>query len=147
VRTPVTCGAPFRCRRACQQAHDGGAATYGEEPFRDTCDRVLDRWATTRDRYEPFIALSRRAIGDEPGHSCKRVERYAADPEQRLFHLWQMGIKEMAYGRVQVVRLPELSDPSPFPCAPRFLWRAGKRLAVVFKNGDRMSLPSQHHRH
>jgi hypothetical protein len=70
-----------------------------------------------------------------------------ADPEQRLFHLWQMGIEEMAYGRVQVVRLPELTDPAPFPCAPSFLWRAGKRLAIVFKNGDRMALPSQHHRH
>jgi hypothetical protein len=30
----------LRCRRACQQTHDGGAATYGEEPFGDTCDRV-----------------------------------------------------------------------------------------------------------
>jgi hypothetical protein len=53
-----------------------------------------------------------------------------------------MGIKEMAYGRVQIVRQSELRDPSPFPCAPRFLRRAGKRLAVVFKNRDGMALPS-----
>jgi hypothetical protein len=33
-------------------------------------------------------------------------------------------------------RHAELSDPSPFPGTPRFLWRGGKRLAVVFKNGD-----------
>jgi hypothetical protein len=30
--------------------------------------------------------------------------------EQRLFHLTQMGIEEMTYARVQVVRLPKLSD-------------------------------------
>ena len=111
------------------------------------CDRVLDHGAATRDRYEPFIALSRRAIGDGRGHSLKRVERYAADPDQSLFHIWQMGIEEMACGRVQVVRLPELSDPSPFPRLPRFLWRAGKRLDVPFEDGDVMALPSQHHRH
>ena len=137
----------LRSRRACQQTHDGDAATDGDKPFGDTCDRVLDRGAATRDRYESFIALSRRAIGDGRGHSRKHVERYAAGAEQRLFHVWQMGIEEMAYGRVQVVRLPELSDPSPFPRAPRFLWRAGKRLAVAFENGDVMALPSQHHRH
>jgi len=57
-----------------------------------------------------------------------------------------MGIEKMAYGRVQVVRLSELSDPSPFPCAPRFLWRAGKSFIVGFENTDRMTLPSQHHR-
>ena len=115
----------LRSRRACQQTHDAGATTDGEEPFGDTCDRVLDRGAATRDRYESFIALSRCAIGDRRGHSRKCVERYAADPEQSLFHVWQMGIEEMAYRRVQVVRLPELSDPSPFPRLPRFLWRAG----------------------
>jgi hypothetical protein len=57
-----------------------------------------------------------------------------------------MGIEELAHGRVQEVRLPKLSDPSPFPRFPRFLWRVGKRLLVVFKNGDEMALPSQHHR-
>jgi hypothetical protein len=57
-----------------------------------------------------------------------------------------MGIEELAHGRVQEVWLPKLSDPSPFPRVPRFLWRAGKRLAVMFKNGDGMALPSQHHR-
>jgi hypothetical protein len=100
----------------------------------------------TRDRYESFVALSRCAICDGRGHSRKHVERCAAGAEQRLFHVWQMGVEEMAYTRVQIVRLPELSDPSPFPCAPGFLWPAGKRPAVVFENGDRMALPSQHHR-
>ena len=57
-----------------------------------------------------------------------------------------MAIEEMGYGRVQVVRLPELSDPSSFPRVPRFLWRAGKWLAVAFENGDVMALPNQHHR-
>jgi hypothetical protein len=57
-----------------------------------------------------------------------------------------MGIEEMAYGRVQIVWLPELSDPSPFPRVPRFLRRAGKWLAVVFENCDIMALPSQQHR-
>jgi hypothetical protein len=47
-----------------------------------------------------------------PGIVASGFERYEADPEQRLFHLWQMGIEEMAYGRVRVVRLPELSDSS-----------------------------------
>jgi hypothetical protein len=91
----------LRSRRACQQTHDGGAATDGEEPFSDTCDRILDRGAATRDRFESFIALSRRAIGNEPGHSRKHVERYAADTVQRLFHIWQMRVEEMAYGRVR----------------------------------------------
>jgi len=126
----------------CQQTHDGDAAMDGEELFCDTCDRVLDRGAATRDRYKSFTALSRRAIGDGRGHSRKHVERYAAGPEQRLFHVWQMGIEEMAYGRLEVVRLPELSDPSPFPCLPRFLWRARERLAVAFENGDVMAFPS-----
>jgi hypothetical protein len=99
------------CRRTCQQTHDGGAATDGQEPLCDICDRVLYHGPATRDRYEPFIALSRRAIGDGWGHSRKRVERDASDAEQRLFQVWQMSIEEMAYGRVQVVRLPELSDP------------------------------------
>jgi hypothetical protein len=137
----------LRSRRACQQTHDAGATTDGEEPFGDTCDRILDRGAATRDRYESFIALSRRAIGDGRGHSRKHIEPCAADPEQSLFHVWQMGIEEMAYGRVQVMRLPELSYPSPFPRVPCFLGRAGKRLAVAFENGDVMALPSQHHRH
>ena len=135
-----------RSRRACQQTCDGDAATDGEEPFGDTCDRVLDCGAATSDRYEPFIAFSRRAIGDGRGHSRKDVERYAADAEQRLFHIWQMAIEEMGYGRVQVVRLPELSDPSSFPRVPRFLWRAGKRLVIMLENGDIVAVPGQHHR-
>ena len=114
----------------------------GEELFGNACDRVLDRRAATRDRNEPVVTLSRRAVGDGLGHSLKHVERYAPIAEQRLFHVWQIGIEEMAYGRVQVVRQSELGDPSPFPRAPCFLWRAGKRRAVVFKNGDRMTLPS-----
>jgi len=57
-----------------------------------------------------------------------------------------MSIEQMVYGRVQVVRLPELSDPSPFPFAPRFLRGAREWLAVVFENGDGMTLPGQHHR-
>jgi hypothetical protein len=40
-----------------------------------------------------------------------------------------------------------LLEGSPFPRVPRFLWRAGKRLAVSFENGDVMALPSQQHRH
>ena len=102
-------------RWACQQTHDCGAATYWEEPFGDTRDRVLDRGAATRDRYESFIALSRRAIGDGRGHSRKHVELCAADPEQSLSHVWQMGIEKLTCRRVQVVRLPELSDPLAFP--------------------------------
>jgi hypothetical protein len=100
----------------------------------------------TRDRYKPFVTFSWHAICDGLGHSRKPVERYAACAEQLFFHVWQMGIEELAHGRVQEVRLPKLSDPSPFPRVPRFLWRAGKRLAVMFKNGDGMALPSQHHR-
>ena len=81
-----------------QQTHDGGAATDREKPFGDTCEGVLDRGAAPGDRYEPFIAFSRRAIGDGPGHSRKHVERYAADGEQRLFRVWQIGIEEMGTG-------------------------------------------------
>jgi hypothetical protein len=57
-----------------------------------------------------------------------------------------MRSEEMAYRRVEVVRLPELGDPSSFPSLPGFFWRAGKRLAVAFENGDVIALPSQHHR-
>jgi hypothetical protein len=57
-----------------------------------------------------------------------------------------MGIEELDCGRVQVVRLPELSDPSSFPRLPRVLWRARKRLAVAFEYSDVMASPSQHHR-
>jgi hypothetical protein len=115
----------LRSRRACQQTHDAGATANGEELSGDTCDRVLDRGAATRDRYEPFIALSRRAIGDRRGHRRRRVELYATDLKQSLFHVWQMRIEEMTDRRLQVVRLSELSDPSPFPRLPRFLWRVG----------------------
>src|SRR5208282_476622 len=67
-----------RSRRACQQTHNGGAATDGKELLGDTCDRVLDSGPATRDRYKPFIALSRRGIGDGRRHSRKRIELYAA---------------------------------------------------------------------
>src|SRR5206468_10603567 len=123
-------------RSACQQPHDGEPPTDGKEPFGDTRDRVLDRGAATRDRYESLIALSRRAIGDRRRHSRKHVERYAAGPEQGLFNVWQMGIEEIGYRRMQIVRLPELSDSSPFPGVPRLLRRAWERLGVVFENGD-----------
>jgi hypothetical protein len=105
----------LRSRRACQQSHDRGATADGKEPFGGTCDRVLDRGAAARDRYESFIALSRRAIGDRRRHGRNHVEGYAANAEQSLFHVWQMGIEETAYRRLQIVRLPELSDPPAFP--------------------------------
>ena len=60
---------------------DASATTDREEPFGDTCERVLDRGAATRDRCESFIALSWGAIGDRRGHSRKDVEPYAAGPE------------------------------------------------------------------
>jgi hypothetical protein len=66
--------------------------------------------------------------------------------DQRLLHVGQMGIEELDCGRVQVVRLAELSDSSSFPPLPRVLWRGGKRLAVAFEYRDVMASPSQHHR-
>src|SRR5258708_8310105 len=61
----------IRIRRASQQSHNGDAATDGKHSFGDTRDRVLDCGATTRDRYEPFIAPSRGAIGDGRGETGK----------------------------------------------------------------------------
>src|SRR5258708_1124327 len=136
----------IRIRRASQQSHNGDAPTDGKHSFADTRDPVLDYGATTRDRYEPFIAPSRGAIGDGRGHSHKHVERYAPGTDQRFFHVRQMGIEQMAYGRMQVVWLPKLSDSSSFPCVPRFLWRGRKWLAIVFQNRNGMALASQHHR-
>jgi hypothetical protein len=56
-----------------------------------------------------------------------------------------MGIEELGSGRLQVVSLPELRDPSSFPRLPRVLWRARERLAVAFEHSDVMASPSQHH--
>lgn len=125
VRTPVTCGIPF--------AADGPVNRPTTQAPRRTGRSLSATLATAYSiaGRRPVIVMNRsspsrgvRSVIDR-GHSRKHVERYAADPEQSLFHVWQMGIEEMAYRRVQVVRLPELSDPSPFPRLPRFLWRAG----------------------
>src|SRR3984957_20570128 len=121
----------LRSRGAVQQTRDGDTATDREEVFSNACDRILDRGAATRDGCESFIALSPRAISDGRRHHRKRVERYAAGMDQRLLHVGQMGIEEMDCGRVQVVRLQELSDAPSFPRLPRVPWRGRKRLSVA----------------
>src|SRR3984957_2822358 len=115
----------LRSRGAVQQTRDGDTATDREEVFSNACDRILDRGAATRDGCESFIALSPRAISDGRRHHRKRVERYAAGTDQRLLHVGQMGIEEFDCGRVQVMRLAELSDSSSFPPLPRVLCRGG----------------------
>jgi len=57
-----------------------------------------------------------------------------------------MGIEKLDCGRLQVVRLPELNDPSPFPGLPRFLRRVRSWLAIAFENSDVVASPGQHHR-
>src|SRR5580704_18032063 len=57
-----------------------------------------------------------------------------------------MGIEKLDCGRLQVVRLAELSDSSPFPGLPRFLRRARTWLAIAFENSDVIASPGQHHR-
>jgi hypothetical protein len=136
----------LRSRGAVQQTRDGDTTTDREKVFSDACDRILDRGTATRDGCESFIALSPSAIGDGRRHRRKRVERDAASMDQRLLHVGQMGIEELDCGRVQVVRLPELSDASSFPPLPRVLRRGGKRVAVAFEYRDVMASPSQHHR-
>src|SRR6266446_10267748 len=136
----------LRSRGAVQQTRDGDTTTDREKVFSDACDRILDRGAATRDGCESFIALSPRAIGDGRRHHRKRVERYASGTDQRLLHVGQMGIEELDCGRVQVVRLAELSDPSSFPRVPRLLWRTGNRLCIALEHSDVMASPSQHHR-
>src|ERR1700738_2860604 len=136
----------LRSRVASQQTRDGDTAADGDKLFSDACDRILDRGAATRDGCESFIALSPSAIDDGRRHRRKRVERYAAGTDQRLLHVGQIRIEELDCGRVQVVRLAELSDASSFPPLPRVLWRGGKRLAVAFEYRDVMASPRQHHR-
>src|SRR5258707_15729727 len=121
----------LQSRGAVQQTRDGDTAADGEKLFSNACDRILDRGAATRDGCESFIALSPSAIGDGWRHRRKRVERYAAGTDQRLLHVGQMGIEELDCGRVQVVRLAELSDASSFPSLPRVLRRGGEKLAVA----------------
>src|SRR5258708_7665203 len=130
---------------ASQQTRDGDTAADGEKLFSNACDRILDRGAATRDGCESFIALSPRAISNGRRHHRKRVERDAAGMHQRLLHVGQIGIEELDCGRVQVVRLAELSDASSFPPLPRVLWRGGKRLAFWFEYPDVMASPSQNH--
>src|SRR5260370_4037466 len=131
----------LRSRVASQQTRDGDTATDREKVFSDACDRILDRGAATRDGCESFIALSPSAIGDGRRHRRKRVERNAAGMDQRLLHVGQMGIEELDCGRVQVVRLAELSDASSFPPLPRVLWRGGERAAVALQKHDATAAP------
>src|ERR1700677_4575619 len=106
----------LRSRAAVQQTRDGDTTTDREKVFSDACDRILDRGAAPRDGCESFIALSPSALGDGRRHRRRKwVERDAAGMDQRLLHVGQMGIEELDCGRVQVVRLAELSDASSFP--------------------------------
>ena len=136
----------LQSRGASQETRDGDTTTNREKVFGDACDRILDRGAATRNGGESFIALSPRAISDGRRHRRKRVERYAAGTDQRLLHVRQMGIEELDCGRVQVVRLPELSDPFSFPGVPRLLWLTGNRLCIALEHIDVIASPSQHHR-
>src|SRR5258708_19293269 len=124
----------LRSRGAVQQTRDGDTTTDREEVFSDACDRVLGGGEATCDGCKSVIALSPRAIGDGRRHRRKRVERDAAGADQRLLHVGQMGIEELDCGRVQVVRLAELSDASSFPSLPRVLRRGGKKPAFPVQN-------------
>jgi hypothetical protein len=93
-----------------------------------------------------MIALSRQAIGDARRPRRKHVERYGAGADQRLLHVWWVGIEELDCRLVPVMSLPELSDSSSFPGLPCVLWRAWKRLAIALEHSDIMVSSSQHHR-
>src|SRR5258708_23371943 len=136
----------LRSRGAVQQSRDGDTTTDREKVFSDACDRILDRGAATCDRCKSVIALSPSAIGDGRRHRRKRVERDAAGADQRLLHVGQMGIEELDCGRVQVVRLAELSDASSFPPLPRVLWRGGERLSFPFEYQYVLASPGPNHR-
>lgn len=109
-------------------------------------DRVLDRWAASRDGCDSMIALSRQAIGDARRPRRKHIERYAAGADQHLLHVGYIGIEELHCGRVQVMSLPELSDSSSFPGLPCVLCRAGKRLAITLEHVTSWPRRASHHR-
>ena len=83
-------------------------------------DRVLDHRAAAGDRDEPLVSFPRRAVFDERGHEREHIESGSARTEQRLGHLRQGRVEDLAPGRVQVVGLAELCDTTPVPLLPRF---------------------------
>jgi hypothetical protein len=83
-------------------------------------DRVLDHRAAAGDRHEPLVSLPRRAVFDERGHEREHVESGGARAQERLGHLRQGRVEDLAPGRLQVVGLAELRDTMPVPLLPRF---------------------------
>ena len=110
-------------------------------------DRVLDHRAAAGDRDEPLVSLAWRPVFDERRHEREHVERGGARAAERLRHLWQGRVQDLAPGRVQVVGLAELGDAVPVPRLPRLVRRAGHAATIPFQDGDLVPLFREHHRH
>jgi len=57
-----------------------------------------------------------------------------------------MSLKDETRGRLQVVRLRELPDTTPFPCAPCFVGGPGQWLSTALKDSNVVAISLEHHR-
>jgi hypothetical protein len=87
---------PIGRRWAGHQPGDRDATNHPHQLLGGAGDGVLERGAAAGDRDEALITRARRAIGDGGGHERAQVERDTAGAQQRLLHLRQVAVEDLA---------------------------------------------------